>query len=435
MFRRMAFIAMLLMFTVISSSFAACSSGLSSSGTTRIKVWFPGNSVPESDLMLKTLVPEFEKANPSIKVDVQYVDWGSLSPKLNSGFAGGIAPDVFGHGTAATAGFAVNNRVLSLDDYINKLDEATRKDFGATINAGLVNGHRYMMPLVGDGQLYAYRTDLFQAAGLDLAHPPTNWDELQNAARKLTQRQGGKVVRAGLQFGSTGISAEGTFASFLYQAGGQLLNKDNTAITWNSEQGIKALQFMVNLYNGPDAVGTNANANAALLPISQHPLVTGQAAIALVGSSTLASIQRVRPDVMKNIAVMPPISQEQQAAFGGTGTALFINKDSKHPDASWRFIQYMTSFTTLQKYTNVTGAFPIRTSFLKSDLVQKQPFMKPYLEAEASNIFQPNPDIPAWIQLRDILTRYLEKAMVQQMTPKAALDAAAQEAGSLLAKK
>jgi multiple sugar transport system substrate-binding protein len=67
--------------------------------------------------------------------------------------------------------------------------------------------------------------------------------------------------------------------------------------------------------------------------------------------------------------------------------------------------------------------------------VQKRPFMKNFLEAQAANVFKPNPNIPAWVQVRDVLTRYLEKAMAQQMTPKAALDAAAQEAGSLLAKK
>ncbi|HEY4387737.1 MAG TPA: ABC transporter substrate-binding protein [Ktedonobacteraceae bacterium] len=434
MSRCISFLAMLLTFTLV---LTACSSGLSSSGkaTTHIKVWFPGNSGPESDLVIKTLVPTFEKANPDITVDVQYVDWGSLSPKLNTAFAGGIAPDVFGHGPAAAAGFVASDRVLPLDSYINTLDEATRNDFGSMLDAGLVNGHRYLLPMISDGVLFAYRTDFFQQAGLDPAHPPTNWDELQSDALKLTQRQGGKIVRAGLEFSNAGIGAEQTFSTFLYQAGGQLLNKEGTEVAWNSAAGVKALQFMVNFYNGPDATASKEGGSTGTLPITQQPLLTGQTAMELIDSGTLAGIQQAAPNVMKNIVVMPPLGLVQPAAYGGAGTGLFINKDSKHPDAAWRFIKYMTSVQTLQQYTDVTGTVPARASFLKSDLVQKRPFMKNFLEAQATNVFRPNPNIPAWVQARDVLTRYLEKAMAQQMTPKAALDAAAQEAGSLLTKK
>ncbi|MBO0796503.1 MAG: extracellular solute-binding protein, partial [Ktedonobacteraceae bacterium] len=254
-------------------------------------------------------------------------------------------------------------------------------------------------------------------------------------AQKLTQRQGGKITRAGLQMGITGISSQQTFATFLYQNGGTLLDKDNTEVAWNSEQGVKALQFMVDLYNGPNAVGKNTNINYGTLPPTQQPLVTGEAAMALVGSGALAGIQKAKPDIMKNIAVMPPIGQTQKAAYGGAGTGLFINKDSKHADAAWSFIQYMVSVDTLKQYTSVTGTVPARSSFINSDVVQKNTFMKPYLEAMSAKAFRPNPNIASWVQVRDILARYLEKSIVRQMTPTAALNAAAQEAGSLLAKK
>ena len=435
MLRCKPFFAMLLTLTIL---LTACSSGLSTgpgSAATHLKVWFPGGSGPESDLVLKTLVPAFEKANPEIIVDLQYVDWSTIAPKLDAAFAGGIAPDVFGYGPAATAGFVASDHVLPLDSYINTLDEATRNDFSSMLDGGLVNGHRYLMPLVSDGLLFAYRTDLFRQAGLDPAKPPTNWNELQQVAQKLTQRQGNKIVRSGLQFSDTGIALGQTFSSFLYQAGGQLLSNDNMQIAWNSPEGVKALQFMVNFYNGPGAVTSKANDASATLPVQQQPFVTGQTAIELTDSAAIASIQQADPDAMKNIAVMPPIGLVQKATYGGAGTGLFINKDSKHADDAWLFIKYMTSVGVLQQYTDVTGAVPARNSFIKSDLVQKKPFMKNFLQAQAENVYRPNPNIASWVQIRDVLNRYLEKAMVQQMTPKAALDAAAKEAGSVLTKK
>lgn len=429
---RKPFFAMMLALFLTSSILAGCSSGVASPGKTTLQVWFPGNTGPESELVTKTLVPAFEKANPDIDIAIQYIDWGNLSPKLNSGFAGGIAPDIFGHGPAATAGFVDADRVLPLDTYIDQLDEETRTDFGSTLDAGLVNGQRYLMPLATDGLLFAYRTDFFEEAGLDPTQPPTNWSELLNAAQLLTKREGDTIVRYGLQIGAAGISAQQSFASFLYQAGGHILNEDNTQIVWNSEEGTQALEFMVNLYQGSDAVSADPNTNYAALPSAQQPIATGQSAISLVGPGVLAGIQQANPELMEHIAVMPPIELTQQASYGGAGTGLFINKDSQHPEEAWRFIEFMTSIETSKQYTEVTGAPPARSSFLDSDLITRVPYMKAFLEAQSASLFKPNPNIPTWVQMRDVLVRHLEQAIAGQVTPEEALNNAASEAEKLL---
>src|SRR5687768_7827317 len=70
-------------------------SGGDSAGT--LQVWFPGTNQTEIDLVTKQIVPAFEEETGAT-VEVTFLDWGDMSTKLNAAFAGGTAPDVFGHG-------------------------------------------------------------------------------------------------------------------------------------------------------------------------------------------------------------------------------------------------------------------------------------------------------------------------------------------------
>src|SRR6476469_6728880 len=201
---------------------SAASTGSGAART--LTVWFPGNSAPEVELVTKTLVPEFEKANGA-KVQVTYVDWGQISPKLNAAFAGNTAPDVFGHGPAAAAGFAQADRIATLDTQVAAMPAAERQDL-AYLDGGKVDGKQYLVPLGGTGVLIAYRKDLFQAAGLDPASPPTTWDQALADAQKLTVRKGGQVTQAGMLLQSAAIQRVQTFTALLGSYGGSLLSAD-----------------------------------------------------------------------------------------------------------------------------------------------------------------------------------------------------------------
>jgi multiple sugar transport system substrate-binding protein len=405
--------------------------GIGQSGKTKLKIWFAGNTAPEITFMTKTLVPAFEKAHSNLQLDLQYIDWGNLSPKLNSAFAGNLAPDVFMHGPAATAGFVEADRVLPLDTYISHLDEQTRNDFGSLLDGGLVGSHRYMIPLSGQGLLFAYRTDYFQQAGLDPAHPPTKWEDFLAAAQKLTQREGGKITRAGVIMNTKGYNIQQAYNAFLFPAGGELLSADNKTAAWNNAAGVKALQYLIDLYRSPNAVATGQDIDYGALPAAQQPLLTGQAAMQLVVPAQLGNMQQANPAVFKNIAVMPPLEDEKTVGFGGAGPGLFINKDSKHPDDAWSFIKYMMETETLKQYCSAAGTVPPRASFLNSDLVQQRPYLKTFIAS--FNQLKGNPNVPTWVALRDILARYLSQAVAGQSSAKDALDAAANEANKVIA--
>lgn len=136
-----------------------------------LSVWFPGANQAEIDLMDGTIVPAFEEKT-GIDVEVTFVDWGDLSPKLNAAFAAGTAPDVFGHGPAAVADFVANDRVEDLGPYLDELDPALVEDVSAVLPGGQVDGTQYLVPLSVQGYLVAYDAQAFTDAGLDPDNPP-----------------------------------------------------------------------------------------------------------------------------------------------------------------------------------------------------------------------------------------------------------------------
>lgn len=396
-----------------------------------LTVWYPGAQANEIT-GLKKVLASFHEANPGIDVKMEFIDWSQISPKLNTAFASGTVPDVFGHGVAAAASFVANDRVLALDPFLEKLDPATRADYADTLGLARMNDRVYILPLSREGRLYAYRADLFAAAGLKPDAPIRSLAELRAAAQALTERSGGRINRSGLIVPTWAISRQQAFATLLGQHGGALLSADGRKVVWNGAEGVAALTFMVDIYNGDNAVGTGLGDPFGNAPPAQHPLVLGRAAIALALNSEVARMQDL-PGMAQKIRVLPPFGAkagDPPASWGGAGPGLFISKASPHPDAAWAFISYMMQPDVLMMLSMVTGSIPARASLANNPQLQGRPAIASFVAAAPA--FKPNPNIPEWVRVREVLDRAIEKAVYGRLAPAAALDEAADEAQKLL---
>lgn len=394
--------------------------------TETLTVWFPGSSQPEIDLVTNTLVPEFE-SETGIDVEVTFVDWGDLSPKLNAAFAAGTGPDVFGHGPAAAADLVANDRVLDLDDDVASWPEDDQDDLASALTGGQVDGKQYLIPLSVSGWLVAYREDLLDAAGIDPSSI-TTWGDLKDAAELLTERDGDRITRAGLLLGTAAQQRTITFNGLISGAGGQLMNDDGSEPEFDSSEGVQALTYFADLYNGDDAVATNLGEDYVNSAAAQQPLVTGSAAMTLLTSQAVSQITIADPDL--KVGVLPALQFTEPATFGGAGAGLFINADSEAKDAAWEFITFMSSPDISTDYAEGTGTIPIRASAVDSDYVKDSPALGVFINQMP--YFVPNPNVPQWTQIRDILDSYLEQALAGQATPEDALKRASDEVSALV---
>ncbi|MCS5497436.1 ABC transporter substrate-binding protein [Cnuibacter physcomitrellae] len=400
-------------------------------GDKTLSVWLPGNNQTEIDLVTNTIVPAFEDETGAT-VDVTYVDWGDISTKLNAAFAAGTAPDIFGHGPAATADFVANGRILDLDDRVASLSQEDRDDLAAALPGGQVDGAQYLMPLSLQGYLVMYDADAFRAAGLDPDDPPSTWEDLKAAAEKLTQRDAsGTITRSGFLTPSQAIARQQSFATFLFGQDGSLVNDEGTEATFDSDEGAAALDFFTSLYTGDDAVSANLGEDYLNAPAAQQPLVQGTAAMTVQAPSMMQQIVDASPG--RDLRVMPALSFEggEPAAFGGAGPGLMINADAPDADLAWSFIQFMLSPDISTEYTQGTGTIPVRASAADSDYAKNSAIITMFLQ-ESSHLHA-NPNVVGWVQVRDALDKQLERGLNGVADSTSVLKDAADEADKILA--
>jgi len=93
----------------------------------------------------------------------------------------------------------------------------------------------------------------------------------------------------------------------------------------------------------------------------------------------------------------------------------------------------MVSKGVTDRYAAAAGLLPALSSSADGAYVQQNPLMKPFIQAAPSYVGSPN--VPAWVQVRDVLDKHLEQALNGKVTPAQALADAAGEADPLLAAK
>lgn len=392
---------------------AACGSGGETSDSSpdqpgTLTVWFPGTDPAESALVNDTLVPRFEEQTGA-DVEVTFVDWADMSTKLTAALAAGTAPDVFGHGPAAVADLAINQRVEPLDDYVGELAQEDRDDLAAALPGGQVDGTQYLVPLQMQGWLLAYDRADFTAAGLDPDSPPDTWEGLRDAAQALTVRDGsGAVTRSGLLLATDPIGRQQSFATLIAGAGGDLIT--DGAAAFDTPEGAEALDYYVSLFAGDDAVAGGLGVAYSANPPEQQPLVLDTAAISMLAANGIAKIQAAQPGLDLGIVAPPRFEDADEGrAFGGAGPGLMINADAADKDLAWQFIEFMTGPEVNLEYVQAFGGVPVRASAADSDYVTASPVLQAVLGA--FDQFVPNPNVPGWVQARDTMDSYLEQAL------------------------
>ncbi|MCY4110012.1 MAG: extracellular solute-binding protein, partial [Chloroflexi bacterium] len=145
---------------------------------------------------------DFEKNNPGIKAEVQFLPFGDLVTKTIASLAGGEAPDALHASVAFARDLYDKNALISMNDYIKVQPEYAMDNYfeGSTF-FNQYKGQVFGIP--GEGPEFtarAYNTEHFDAAGL--ASDPQELQQWTSemwveAALKLTQRDGDKVARSG----------------------------------------------------------------------------------------------------------------------------------------------------------------------------------------------------------------------------------------------
>lgn len=294
------------------------------------------------------------------------------------------------------------------------------------------NGKIYGIWLNTDVRVLAYNKKLFREAGLDPDKPPTTWDELMEIALAISDPP--KIY--GYAFPA--MKEEDTahrFYAFLHSAGGQILSDDMTEARFNSKAGVEALQLMVDLVNSGAASlnlgGTYSDIDRGLfLDRYAMSIMTKPIGLARDVIPGLTDEQYLEDFGVTNI----PRHPNGEYATQSGGYLLAIPKRSAHPELAWELITLATGARAQYDYTAARGYVPTRYSLMEraEDYVSEDPHFDVILNQLPHAYFRPS--IPEYTEVSNAIQDAIQLALLGRMTPKAALDQAAERVNAILAK-
>jgi len=368
---------------------------------------------------------EFE-GQTGIKVNYVSVPFGQLHDTMVTAFTGGSSDyDVIHVKDDWVAEFASKGFLAPLDGQITD-------DMKAGIDANAFK------PLMYDGQTYGvpryiwltqfyYNKEMFDKAGI--AAPPATWDEFLQDALLLKEKG---VVTYPFADVMTEKNAYANFIVYLRSRGGEFWDYEKGVPSFNSPEGVKALQFLADLnlkykvmnpqsvvYEQNDTLDNFTQGKAAMIINAPHTFgqandpklskIVGQAAVALIPGDKLKT-----------------------ASYAETG-GLAIPANSKNKEAAMEYIRFVTSKEQEKEMALSTGRIPVNKDALNDAEVQTQ---NPHFAPIAEQLQYPYGIFhhEKATEITDTVSKYVSAAVAGRETPEIALKDAEAEVLGIIGK-
>lgn len=374
---------------------------------------------------LQLLADEFEAEHPNITVDIiQGPNAADAVENLyTTSFLLGDSPyDLIYADVVWIPKFAAAGWLQDLSDRVS--DEDLNAFLEADVSSGRYQDGLYRMPFRSDMGMLYYRTDLLEEQGIA---PPETFDDLIAAAQQV---QAETDVAWGFVW--QGAQYEGLITNFVELVagfGGFWVDADTLAVGLDEPEAIAATEFMVQVIEDGITPGgvTNYNEEDSL-----RMFESGNAVFLRNWPYVWAEANRDGSPVADKIALKPMVyaqGQDPAACLGGWGFG--IAADTPHAEEAWEVVEFFTSRQGQKQFALEYAYVPSRRDlFTDADILERFPHYEQFLGVAETTV--PRPPVGQYAQVSDILQRYLSAAITQQMTPEAAMNAAAGETRRVL---
>lgn len=315
------------------------------------------SSSPAEDAALNTAIANYNKLGRN-RVEINILP--EYDTALQTALAGGQPPDVF----------YVNDNKLpdlakagALEPIGDKVDNPG--DFYDSLKQSFTYQGTYYCPPKDFSTLQlVYNTDELAAAGVK---PPTTWQELTDAAQKLT-RPGRPGLVLNPEFYRWGV--------FMAQAGAWPTDNEVTRMTMDSPQMKQALQYVADLHKA----GAAASAAQVGTGWGGEALGKGKAAMTIEGNWIVGAMKTDFPGLKYSVAELP-------AGPAGKATMAFsvcygVAQASKNKAAAIDFVKFLTSPEQQLAFTKDFPVMPSRESLAGQWLAGK-PELKAFVDGAA----------------------------------------------------
>jgi multiple sugar transport system substrate-binding protein len=299
------------------------------------------------------------QADNGATVAYETLAWPQLHDRMATAFASGAAPWDITYNCGWVPEFE-----SFLSPYADTLPKALVDDLPASSFATTtVGGKRYGAVFTLSLLTLFYNKELLEQAGFKEA--PKTWDEMKACAKEMT-RDGrfGFVLNYGDPAGIGGTASY--WMVFLQQAGGKLYGEDGLP-SFKSDEGVAALQMMVDLMPSTDP----GSISYAGINDATNVLLAGRAGMMMNWPFmwNAANDPKQSQIVGKMTSAVLPAGPKGSASIDGTD-AWTIVKASKNQDKAQKLIEFYLDAEVQKRQVLDTGWLPIRLSVLGDPEVQ-----------------------------------------------------------------
>ncbi|HEY3397718.1 MAG TPA: sugar ABC transporter substrate-binding protein [Armatimonadota bacterium] len=370
----------------------------------------------------QTLIAEFEKAHPNIKVDIQNVPGsGQAMQKLQTMISAGTAPDVMSLHGAYYFPFASKGVLADLETFIKGDKEFNLDDFyPGLIKISRWQGKLYSVPRYTSVYTLFYNKALFSAAGVPFpgASGKWTWDEYLAAAKKLTR---------GDEYGTYIDFWGARLYPWLWQNNADLMNADRTRCVVDSPAAVEALGFLSDLRHKyavcPPATSGERNEGLNLF-------LQGKIAMYMTGPWDVQNMLQ-KPELSWDVAPLP--TKQRAATLLGTEN-YSISATTPHPQEAWELYKFLLSPHAQEFMGNKLDKMPSRKSVAEGPYLAAPAKYNRKVFVDALAYALPAPNIPEWDEVSNYLQDQLDLIWVGKTTAAAGLKRAATDMNAALDK-
>lgn len=378
-----------------------------------LNVWGMGDEVKQLSKMTDKFTEE-----TGIKVKIQALPWSNAHDKLLTAVASKSGPDVLQMGTTWMPEFQQAGALADMSEYIEKYDTLNPDNFyHGSVETTEFDGKSYGIPWAAETRVLFYRTDVLEKVGYSEA--PKTWEELEDAAEKLSKRGDDK-------YGISIDAKEQTLGFMFARQNGSNLIKDGKP-EFDQPAFVDAVSYLSNFidkgYAPKEDLGLDVSqtfsGDDAMIPMF------------ISGPWMSKTVRDTVPDIDGKWAIATlPKKENNISSMGGSNLTIF--EFSKQKDNAAEFIEFMSRPDNQLEWMKLTDALPTATKAWEDDSLKNDPIYSVFNEQLQNS--EPMPLIPEFEEIAQNYLKHFEQIYLGGADVQSEMDAFNQETEATLNK-
>lgn len=318
------------------------------------------------------LIAKFQEENPDITVKHVTFPYADYQTKVAAATLAGEGPDVvqFYYGWLDTFRNGQLIQPLSAEAFPH---DGIESKFFSIVTAMQRDGEYFGLPTAVRALALIYNKGHLREAGLDPDTPPTTWDELIEMSKKTTKYDSaGNIESEGIAIGMAAQDHHLWREVLIRQFGGEPYTDSYTKVNYNSDAGLKAIEF----YTGLET--EHKIAQTGFMDEPQAAFKGHRATFLIDGTFRIPSIKATE-GLEFGVAELPSMNGVKSNFASYWANGIGVGAEGEELEAAHKFLEFVTRPDSMELWLEVAGELPADPSLAMTEESLADPVWGPFL--------------------------------------------------------